>query len=445
MAIQTLAYSTSPFTQERTYSLLCDTAADLPSGTYDDTTIGQGWTAKIVENGASYVSNSSGTWVLQPTSSMTINLPDVYSESEVDALLAPMQDDIDATNAVLPGLIDEGAKNLLHVDGFSGGNFNGLTYTINGDGSITISGTKTNPSAISYTNLRWKGSPLYIDEFCDGNHILTGCPSGGGSSTYRIYAAKGTYARYDNGSGAVLTSTSETGIQVVIAVVAGYNPTSPITFKPMICEKDKYDVSAEFENFGLTNPELTSVVVEDIDGGHKNTLILTDTSTQTSATVTCTYNGDGTYTINGTATAAGYFYLARTSSNPVFKSGSVITGCTGGGSDTYKLAIAGTTIYQYGDPLILTSDVSGSLIFSFASGSAFNNMILKPMVCTKAKYDISPAFVPYCPTLQELYQMYLSGNRSVPVQQLRSENTEESSEIEPETDEIIDDIGGDRR
>ena len=289
MSWQIAAFTRNPLTGAYVYSLLCDTAADLPAsitGTDYDGAITQGCTAKVISDGSTYTANSSGTWVLQPTSSMTINLPDVYSEAEVDALLAPMQDDIDATNAALPNLVDAGGK---------------------------------------------------------------------------------------------------------------------------------------------------------------NTLILTDTSNQTSATVTCTYNGDGTYTISGTSTAAGYFYLARTSSNPVFASGSVITGCTGGGSNTYKLAIAGTTLYQYEDPLYLTSDVSGSLIFSFASGLTFNDLILRPMVCTKANYDISTEFVPYCPTLYELYQMILSGNRSLPVQSIRSENTEESSEIEPETEEIIDDIGGDRR
>ena len=29
------------------------------------------------------------------------------------------------------------------------------------------------------------------------------------------------------------------------------------------------------------------------------------------------------------------------------------------------------------------------------------------MICTKAAWDISPAVVPYCPTMQALYQMIL--------------------------------------
>lgn len=91
MAVQTLSYGTSPFTQLRVYTILCDTVSDLPSGTYDGVSISQGWTAKIIENGASYLSDSSGAWVLQPSTQSQIILPDVYSEAETDALLTSLE------------------------------------------------------------------------------------------------------------------------------------------------------------------------------------------------------------------------------------------------------------------------------------------------------------------------------------------------------------------
>ena len=94
MAVQILAYNTSPFNQQRVYTLLCDTVSDLPSGTYDGVSITQGWTAKIIENGATYLSNSSGAWILQPSQQSQIILPDVYDKTETDNLLAPIIDDI---------------------------------------------------------------------------------------------------------------------------------------------------------------------------------------------------------------------------------------------------------------------------------------------------------------------------------------------------------------
>ena len=143
-----------------------------------------------------------------------------------------------------------------------------------------------------------------------------------------------------------------------------------------------------------------------IDMGGKNILKLTDTATTTKQGVTLTYNGDGTYTIDSggnPSTGADYFYLARTSENPVFPENSVISGCTGGTDSTYRLQLAGTTIYQTDSPVTLAADTSGSLIFYFAAGQTFDNMILSPMICKKSDFDISPEFVPSYYNQKELY------------------------------------------
>ena len=154
-----------------------------------------------------------------------------------------------------------------------------------------------------------------------------------------------------------------------------------------------------------------AALIDLVNGGSKNKLKLTDTATTTKKGVTLTYNGDGTYTIDSAgspSSGADYFYIARTSENPVFPSGSVISGCTGGTDSTYRLQLAGTTIYQSNDPVTLTADTSGSLIFYFASGITFDNLVISPMVCSSADYALSPTFEPYCPTLAELYALVRS-------------------------------------
>lgn len=92
MAYQILGFSTSPITQETVYSILCDTVNDLPVGTISGNgysgNITQGCSAKIVENGASYIANSSGQWILQPSGQMWVN---VYTKSEVDTLISGYQ------------------------------------------------------------------------------------------------------------------------------------------------------------------------------------------------------------------------------------------------------------------------------------------------------------------------------------------------------------------
>lgn len=84
MSYQILGFSTSPFTQNRIYSLLCDTAADLPASV-DGYSVGQGWTAKVIEDGSSYIANAAGSWIQQPSSNQFSN---VYTKAEIDALLA---------------------------------------------------------------------------------------------------------------------------------------------------------------------------------------------------------------------------------------------------------------------------------------------------------------------------------------------------------------------
>lgn len=92
MAYQILGFSTSPITQETVYSILCDTVNDLPTGTISGNgysgNITQGCSAKVVENGASYIANSSGQWVLQPSGQMWVN---VYTKSEIDNLISGYQ------------------------------------------------------------------------------------------------------------------------------------------------------------------------------------------------------------------------------------------------------------------------------------------------------------------------------------------------------------------
>lgn len=153
------------------------------------------------------------------------------------------------------------------------------------------------------------------------------------------------------------------------------------------------------------------LLTELVNGGHKNFLKLTDTSSTTSNRVTITYNGDGTYTIDSagqTASADGYFYLARSGQNPLFPKGTVVSGCTGGGSNSYYIAIAGSSVQQYTSAVTLNVDVSGSLIFVFKSGQVFNNLTIKPMVCSKEAWNLSQEFEPYCPTLAELYALVRS-------------------------------------
>lgn len=174
-------------------------------------------------------------------------------------------------------------------------------------------------------------------------------------------------------------------------------------------------------NSGITASKLTAdegALTAMVESGAKNFLVLTDTTTSTKKGVTLTYNNDGTYTVDSAgeaSTGADYFYLARSASNPLFPKGTVLTGCTGGADNTYYIGIAGTSVKQTNAAVTLNADTSGSVIFSFSSGVTFDNLVIRPMVCSSADWALSQEFKPYCPTLAELYQMVLEmgGSRSV--------------------------------
>lgn len=208
------------------------------------------------------------------------------------------------------------------------------------------------------------------------------------------------------GSSAYVIATGETYMM---------NSSGTWILQPSNNAFDNVYTKAEMDS--IINPMISDIDTQEkslvnlIDTGGKNFLKLTDTATTSKKGVTITYNNDGTYTLDSSgnpSTGADYFYIARTSENPVFPANTVITGCTGGTDTTYRLQLAGTTIYQTDSPVTLAADTSGSLIFYFAGGITFDNLIIKPMACCKSDFDLSPDFVPYCPSLAELYALVRS-------------------------------------
>lgn len=109
-------------------------------------------------------------------------------------------------------------KNLLHNVGTSGSS-NGITWTKNSDGTVKVDGTAT--ADVSF----YISGSLTLES---GSYILSGCPSGGNSSTYSM-VLEGV-AR-DVGSGK--TFTSVTNRKVAIEVKNG-TTCDNLIFQPQI-------------------------------------------------------------------------------------------------------------------------------------------------------------------------------------------------------------------
>ena len=118
--------------------------------------------------------------------------------------------------------------------------------------------------------------------------------------------------------------------------------------------------------------------------------------------VTCTNNGDGTYTLNGTATKDIVLYIAGSPTKNTV-GGYKLLGCPINGSDdTYRIVVS---YYENGEWRAEGSDIGNGIIIDgtysrinylikVVSGTTITNLVFKPMITTNlnATYD---DFVPY--------------------------------------------------
>ena len=110
---------------------------------------------------------------------------------------------------------------------------NGITFTDNGDGSITVNGTAT-ANAIYFVRTN---TNFTVEK---GIYTLSGCPTGGNKSSYSlgidVYNDKTWFKNFfDYGEGVFvdLTSSVFTGLPVYIRVVTG-TTVNNLVFKPML-------------------------------------------------------------------------------------------------------------------------------------------------------------------------------------------------------------------
>ena len=201
----------------------------------------------------------------------------------------------------------------------------GITFTVNKtNGGIACSGTATEDVSLSLSN----GAVIY---FLPTDIIyLKGCPSNGSADTYSLYWANagirdigaGIYTKINN----YVTSMSDTtGIWVEPEIIIKSGTTINATFYPQMFKvSDMYRLGKEpatkedfdkdypliFYPYGNADIKPTKVNGIKIKAGYQNLLDKTKFApTQTINGVTFTNNGDGSYTLNGTASANAYFAI----------------------------------------------------------------------------------------------------------------------------------------
>jgi len=129
--------------------------------------------------------------------------------------------------------VDVRSRNLLQTPYYSGANFtnNGVTFTVNEDGTVTANGTATT-TANYYIALK-SAFTLVAGQ----TYTLTGTPSGGSNSTYFMVVTDDTTVTYrDHGSGVTFTPTEAlvaNNYLVRISILSGYTCNNLI-FKPQL-------------------------------------------------------------------------------------------------------------------------------------------------------------------------------------------------------------------
>lgn len=163
----------------------------------------------------------------------------------------------------------------------------------------------------------------------------------------------------------------------------------------------------------------SAALPEVIDGGAKNLLDPADA---------CGYNGQGasfpitvngvTFDLNsnGTITTGGSSTSTRNLRIPItLPAGTYHFGGsqTGGSSSTYRIDLREpgsdtfiTPTADTGQGITYTFEATTSLDVCLRIGANYSTpATFSPMVCTKAAWDASQAFAPYCPSMAELYAM----------------------------------------
>ena len=117
-------------------------------------------------------------------------------------------------------------KNLLQNKAISKTE-KGITATKNEDGTVTLSGTATDTFAMD------------ISGSCDllaGTYIISGCPTGGSASTYRImmWNSSWSYISQDIGNSGTFTLENDTTNNKISIQVYSGTTINNLVFKPMI-------------------------------------------------------------------------------------------------------------------------------------------------------------------------------------------------------------------
>lgn len=172
---------------------------------------------------------------------------------DIDGLpdrVTSLEENAAAQDAALIDLINSGAKNKLNAFAAPAQTqpINGITWTVNSDGTVTANGTASGNSWFYLTE-----NPANIQYGVET--VLSGCPDGGSATTWEIQCAMvGGSARSDYGKGMV--QPHDYSYRYIACCVRNGQTVTNLVFKPMVCASSVYKFTHDYVPYAPTNAAL---------------------------------------------------------------------------------------------------------------------------------------------------------------------------------------------
>ena len=169
---------------------------------------------------------------------------------------------------------------------------NGVTFTVNSDGTITVNGAATKNTSFF---LVFENPTMCLNLRAGENYTLSGCPKGGSDTTFSLYVQDISYTQsiIDYGNGAT-KAISYTQYYAFIRIAEGYTANN-LVFKPML------NAGSTAKPYTPYFPGLKNAFFKEIVSTGKNLIDLSGVSLEKTVNgVTSTKISDGQYRMTGT-------------------------------------------------------------------------------------------------------------------------------------------------
>ena len=238
-----------------------DTAADLSGLDHiEDVYFLQGSEATDIETGNKYIMQSGGTWILQPSGNAFDN---VYTKTETDNLLAPIEEAVDLHGASLVNLIDTGGKNRLSLSGADVTGYGIQCVFDYAAGTISLDGINPDKKCTGSFNIQIADSRnLGLIEGAVYSFTCDGYTTSNDTLGLYVYTSGATpltqFDTYNNTVAAWESAWEQTsGFRLFIR---SGTVVDNVVLRPMICLKSDFDLSPDFVPYCPTLAELYALV-----------------------------------------------------------------------------------------------------------------------------------------------------------------------------------------